>query len=159
VADRAGLLVIGIGNPARGDDGAGPLSARLLEARACPGIEVRVLRSPDPAALLALWTWRSHVTLVDAMVTGAPPGTIRRWTLDDADFPAEDRGTSTHGLGIAQAVALGRALERLPRHLELFGIEAGCVDHDRDVSAPVRAAAARVVALIALGAGAESADA
>jgi hydrogenase maturation protease len=46
----------------------------------------------------------------------------------------------THAFGLAAAVELSRALNRLPRRLVLVGIEAGGLEHGEPLSAPVSAA-------------------
>ena len=61
--------------------------------------------------------------VVDAMVSGAPPGTVRRFDALREALPAPRAGASTHGLGLAEAVGLARALDRLPARLVLVGIE------------------------------------
>ena len=53
-------LVIGIGNPDRGDDAAGVLVSRALTT-------VRTKELPDCTALLDVWANESHVIVVDAM--------------------------------------------------------------------------------------------
>lgn len=59
------VLVIGYGNPLRGDDAAGPVLADRLAALALPGVEVRVTHqlTPELAADLA---GRDAVLFLDA---------------------------------------------------------------------------------------------
>ncbi|MFO8151172.1 MAG: hydrogenase maturation protease [Trueperaceae bacterium] len=132
-------LVVGVGNDDRGDDGLGPLAARLLaetlappraEGRAeaggdhagpPPGVQV-IPWTGDPLGLLDRWDGVDRLVLIDAVVSGAAPGTTRRYG-PDAPF-ARTAEASTHGLGIAEALALGRALGRLPGRIEVWGIEA-----------------------------------
>ena len=71
-AGNGGALVVGIGNPLRGDDGVGPAVAALLRARAHPGVQVAEVHA-DPIALLDLWAGRRRVVLVDACAP-APAG-------------------------------------------------------------------------------------
>lgn len=111
-------LVIGIGNPDRADDGVGWQVARTLE-----GVTDTALSHGDPAHLLDLWEGRDAVILVDAVVTGGRPGSLTVLDLTDHDPPA-GVGSSTHDLGPGMAVALGRALGRLPHTLLLVGVEA-----------------------------------
>lgn len=129
-------LVVGVGNDDRGDDGLGPLAARLLAATLAsrraegrareradppPGLEV-VPWTGDPLGLLDRWAGFDRLVLIDAVVSGAAPGAIRRFG-PDAPF-AHSAEASTHGLGLAEALALGRALGRLPSRIEVWGIEA-----------------------------------
>ena len=47
---------------------------------------------------------------------------------------------STHALGVAEAIELGRALGRLPRRLLVFGIEGGSFDAGAGLSPEVERA-------------------
>ena len=152
-------LVVGVGNDDRGDDGLGPLAARLL-ARALererppvpalppvpapaaavppPGVAV-VAWTGDPMGLLDVWSGYERLVLIDAVVSGAAPGTCRRFG-PDAPF-ARAPGASTHGLGLASALALARALGRVPEAIEVWGIEAA----QFEAGAPLTPEVARAV--------------
>jgi hydrogenase maturation protease len=115
-------LVIGVGNPDRGDDGVGPAVARALRTQVLPGVDV-VEVAGEPTSLLAAWEGADQVVLIDAMSTGAAPGTVLRHDAGTGPLPPRD-SCSTHGLGVEDAIALGRALGALPRSLVVFGVEA-----------------------------------
>jgi hydrogenase maturation protease len=107
--------VIGLGNAVRGDDAAG-----LLAARAVGGVELE----GDPSALLDLLDGAPAATLVDAVASGAAPGTVHRFDASAEPLPASLRSsTSTHAIGLADALELARALGRLPRRVIVYGIE------------------------------------
>jgi hydrogenase maturation protease len=63
------------------------------------------------------------VVLIDAVRSGAPPGTVHRIDLKETRPGFLKSYGSTHGLGIAEAVELARSLNRLPETLILYGIE------------------------------------
>lgn len=129
-------LVIGIGNAIRGDDAAGLQAAR--ELRPLVGRRVRVVESPGGVAeLLDLWEGQGQVFLIDALQSGGLPGSWRRLTVGDQPLPASLTATSTHGLSIASAVALGQALGRMPRSLVLYGIEASHFNAGAELSPAV----------------------
>jgi len=96
------------------------------------------------------------VIVVDATCSGAPPGTVRRFDAAREPLPAAPPGASTHGLGLAEAVGLARALGRLPARLVLVGIEGADFSPGTGltpaVAAGVAAAARRVREEIAAGA-------
>ena len=130
----ASPLVIGIGNAWRSDDAAGLVVARRLAALA-PALRVAE-REGEPVDLIDTWADQDEVILVDAVESGARPGTIHR--IDAAERGLADappRG-STHALSVAEAIDLGRVLGRLPRRLLVFGIEGrsfaagGCLSPD-----------------------------
>lgn len=140
-----GPLVIGLGSPDRGDDAVGPAVARSA-ARLVPGLEV--VEHEDPTSLLDLWAERDPVVVVDAVRSGATVGTLH-WLETGGTRPPLSRGAwargghgSTHAIGLAEMVELGRALGRLPDHLVVVGVEAEQFDHGSALSPRVAAAVA-----------------
>jgi hydrogenase maturation protease len=119
----APVLVIGIGNPDGGDDQAGLVVAGKLKAQAIR--HTRVVESTgDCLSLLEIWKDAKSVILVDAAQSGAEPGTLYR--LDGGAQPLPVglvRHSSTHSLGVAEAVALAKSLNQLPQKMVIFGIE------------------------------------
>lgn len=109
--------VICLGNAFRGDDGAGPEAARRLRAQGIPA----VMHTPD--SLLSGWGDDQDVVLIDSVRSGAPPGTVHRIDARRGPLPPEMTVGSTHLLGLADVVELARVTNRLPRALEIIGIE------------------------------------
>ena len=137
-------LVVGLGNPDRGDDAVGHTVARRVAALRLPGIQV--VEREDPTSLIELWGDRDLAVVVDAVSSNGVPGTlvilesgIGGAPLTDDAWTRTGRG-GTHAFGLAAAVELSRALHRLPRRLVLIGIEAGGLEHGEPLSAPVSAA-------------------
>jgi hydrogenase maturation protease len=124
-ATEPALLVVGVGNPLRGDDGVGLEVARRVRSRARgDGFEVRELTG-DPTELLDVWLGLEAVVVVDTMRSGARPGAIRRLDASDGPLPAQQRNgpTSTHAAGLAETIELARALGRLPARLIVYAVE------------------------------------
>ena len=126
-------LVIGLGAPDRGDDAVGAAVARAVADR-LPG--VAVVDHEDPTGLLDVWAGHDPVVVVDAVRSGAPPGTVHRL----ATPPPGSGPGGTHAIGLAEMVEIGRALGRLPDRLVVVGVEAGGFDHGAPLSAAVAAA-------------------
>ena len=141
--------VIGIGNPDRGDDGAGPALLRRLRGRVGEDIEL-IAHAGEAAALIDLLQDATRAYLIDACRSGRPPGTLRRIDAHACSLPRDGRESSTHGLGVAQALELARALTLLPRRCVVYCIEGGSYALGAPLSAPVLAAidtlAARLLA-------------
>jgi hydrogenase maturation protease len=153
----ADVVVVGIGNRLRGDDGAGPEIADRLRGRVGGGVIV-VEHDGDPAGLLDLLSRARVAVLVDAACTGAAPGTCTHVDASTDPVPAAVGVASTHGVGLAEAVELGRALGRLPAALDVVCVEGesyGIGDGlSRAVAAAVDPAADAVLAVLkALTAG------
>ena len=133
---RAVPLVIGLGNDERSDDRSGLEVARALKPRRHGRARVEECTSGG-IALLELWRDADRVLVIDAVRSGAPPGTVHRIEPGDGFLPGMRPATSTHGLSLAEAVALGRGLGCLPRHLVIYGIEADTLAVGGGLSAPV----------------------
>ena len=146
------VVVAVVGNRLRGDDAAGPLVADALRAAGHP---IRIVEADtDPLAVLDAFGPDDTVFLVDAVLSGAPPGTIHEFAPHDGALPPERPGGSTHGFGLAAVVALARVLGRLPRTLVILGIEGAGFDLGTEPHPAVRRAAATVADRIAAAAGA-----
>jgi hydrogenase maturation protease len=146
---RTPVLVIGLGNELRGDDGAGIVIARRLRERAFnTGIEAREMGG-DPAALLDAWQDREAVVVVDAMRSAAIPGTIWRLDASLAPLPTKLRGcASTHAVGLSEAVELARALEQLPPRIVVYAVEGRTFDAGAGLSAEIQAILPRLAQMV-----------
>ncbi|MCB0122036.1 MAG: hydrogenase maturation protease [Caldilineaceae bacterium] len=120
--EERGILIIGIGNPHRQDDGVGIAVARALAACALPATVVVEQAMAGPA-LLELWQGFATVIAIDALAGGVSPG---RWHVMDAHtepFPHRAAVDSSHGFGLAETIELARVLTLLPPALTLYGVE------------------------------------
>ena len=133
-------LVIGVGNAYRGDDAVGLVVAQALHSADLPGTMVRE-ESGEATALMDAWAEAETVILVDAVCSGAPPGTLHRFEAHAQPLPARFHHTSTHAFSVAEAIELARALGRLPRRLIVYGVEG----QDFTAGAGLSPAVARVV--------------
>ena len=137
-------MVIGVGNVWRGDDAAGLEVVRRLR-RLAPPPEVTVIEQEgEPASLLDAWQGADRVLVVDGVSSGSPPGKIHRFEAGEGPLPAQFFRSSTHLLGLAEAVELARELDRLPGSLAVYGIEAKCFDPGEELSPAVRSAVERL---------------
>jgi hydrogenase maturation protease len=115
-------LIIGIGNEYRCDDAAGLIVARRLKERLAESVNV-LEQSGDGAALMGAWQGAKTVIIIDAVTSGAAPGTIHRFDANTRPIPKGDFRYSTHAFGVAEAIELSRALGEFPRSLGGYGIE------------------------------------
>jgi hydrogenase maturation protease len=130
-------MVIGVGNDYRSDDAAGLVVARRLRARGVEALE----QEGEPVGLLEAFADRDTVVLVDAVRSGAEPGTVHRVDVSDGPLPARLRSSSsTHAVGVGEAIELARALDRLPPRVLVFGVEGARFEAGTKLSAAVDAA-------------------
>lgn len=117
------VLVIGVGNIFRGDDGVGPAVAARLWELALPGVTV-LEQSGEGTSLMAAWENAAYVIIVDAVQSGAESGAIHRLDVTNKPIPAQfSSHFSGHAFGVAGAVELARLLGKMPKRLIVYGIE------------------------------------
>jgi hydrogenase maturation protease len=138
-------MVIGIGNPDRGDDGAGRAVTQHLRGVLPADVEI-VAHDGETAGLVALLDGIAAAFLVDACASGAPAGTVRRYDVTQGPLPAASFGLSSHGLGLAEAIELARALGCLPPCCVVYAIEGESFAIGTPLSLPVATAVGDVVA-------------
>jgi hydrogenase maturation protease len=140
---KPAVLLIGVGNPLRGDDGAGPMLVRQLQDRLPASVEVLELDG-EGTRLMAAWEGADTVILVDATRSGAEPGTVYRFDAAETAVPADLFHYSSHLIGVAEAVELARSLGRLPQRVLIYGIEGAHFGFGTALSPAVAAAVADV---------------
>lgn len=143
-AAHSAVLVIGLGNPLRGDDSVGRIVAARVKRRKQPFLKV-VECSGDGIELMELWSEASTVIVVDAVASGDETGTVHRFDASQQALPVRFSRGSTHDFGLGEAVELARALNQLPRRLIVFGIEGKQFDLGSALSAAVKKIVPHVV--------------
>lgn len=140
VAPAASVLVLGLGNPLMGDDGAGLL---LLDAlrRAFPADERVIFEDGGTLGmtLLPLIEDARAVLLLDATHTGEAPGSIvvRRQEELPGFF---SHILSPHQIGLREVLGAAQLCGTLPEQLVLVGIEADRVAFGQEPGEAVRKA-------------------
>lgn len=136
---RHPTVIIGIGNPARRDDGIGSLVVEACRAVPWPDCDVVELDG-EATRLLDAWQDRDLAIVVDAICTGDAAGTVHDLSIDQLDrVHTPPMATSSHFAGLAEALALGRRLGRLPASLRVLGIEPADVSYGFGLSSAVAA--------------------
>jgi len=139
-------VVIGIGNPFRRDDGIGPEVAARIQEQRLPGVRV-VIADGEAAGLLEAWEGAHLAVVVDAIQrVPASPGSIHRLTASQLETGCTV--ASSHGLGVPDAIRLGRALERLPRQVVILAVEGADTGPGTGLSDEVAAAVPHAVAAV-----------
>jgi hydrogenase maturation protease len=135
-------VVIGVGNPVRGDDAVGTEVVRRL-----PSSIGAVPSSGDPSGIIAEMADAEEAIIVDAIRSGRPAGTVivtdvRRHPIAVTKVP------STHGMGLADALELARILGTLPRRVWLVGVEVGSLSVGAALTPEAEAGIGRAVAAV-----------
>ena len=137
------VVVIGVGNDFRRDDGAGPAVVARLRDLVPPGIRL-VVTDGEPTRLIEAWTGAALAVVVDAVRAEPPhPGQVHRFVVDGT-APRTGQPASSHGLGFDDAIRLAAALDRMPARLIVHAIEAADLTQGPGLTAPVAAAVGAV---------------
>jgi hydrogenase maturation protease len=138
------VLLIGIGNEYRSDDGIGLVVARKIRERLLLSVTVKE-ESGEGAALMEAWQGYESVILMDAVSTGAKPGTIFAIDAGKNKVPAKFFHYSTHAFSVAEAIELARAMSTLPPRFFVYGIEGANFSAGVGISHVVQESAKHVV--------------
>jgi hydrogenase maturation protease len=133
------LMVIGIGNPDRGDDGIGAAVVEAIRAHLPQDVEVK-LRTGDMLALVEDWAGMDAVICIDAAASLGAPGRVHRIDARAESILPEPGLASSHAFGLAEAIGLSRALGTMPDTLIVVAVEGDRFDTGAPVSATVASA-------------------
>lgn len=137
------VLVIGIGNAFRCDDGAGIAVAQAVRLQNLPHVTV-IEQSGEGGSLIESWKDADIVFLCDAVSSGSSPGTMYQFDAIKETIPGGFFSYSTHQFSLAEAIAMARIINQLPRDLIVFGIEGESFQFGTTISAVVEKSVAEV---------------
>jgi hydrogenase maturation protease len=157
-------LVVGLGNPILGDDGAGwavvEAVERLLEkqAKEQPGLDFICL-SVGGLSLMEHLIGYDRAIIIDAInLQQDPAGTVYCFPLEELPSHAAGHMTSSHDTTLQNALEMGRTMgAHLPESIAVIGIESPNVyDFSDQLTPPIAVAipeAARLVWEVLFGRG------
>jgi len=138
-------LIVGLGNPLRGDDGVGVRVIQTLTSRPLPvGVEA-VEGGTQGLGLVSLMEGWRRLILVDAANVGQMPGGFVRFTPHEARLLGDDQRLSVHDVGLRDALLLAETLDLLPDEVIVYGVQPANLDWNNGLSAQVEAAIPELV--------------
>ena len=142
-ADRF-VLVAGVGNLLRSDDGVGVHAVRAMQAEPLPAGTYLFDGGTAAWATADAARHAARVIVIDAVEAGASPGTVH---VVEGERLAEIAPHLTlHSPGVVEALVMSGDAGALKR-LTVIGVEPASLDCGMDLSAPVQAALPEVVRL------------
>ena len=151
-------LVVGLGNPLRGDDGVGPRVVEALDRRGVPpGVTLLDAGTGGLGLLNALEGW-DRVVVVDAAEVGGKPGDFVRFTPDEARLTGTPEHFTLHHAGLAEVLAIARALDRPLPPMVIFGVQPEVIDWRDGLSPSVEATLPELVEAILCEVGEDDAQ-
>ena len=143
------LTVIGVGGRGSGDDAVGlELVERLAGRLVLDGLSFLLRPDADPLTLAQdLLELTAPVLIVDCADMGLQPGESRCFPAESASLRIRTDSTSTHGLGVAEAIAIADALG-FDRPVTLFGVQPFDTSPDLRLSLPMETRLPRLLAAL-----------
>jgi hydrogenase maturation protease len=132
-------LVICLGNELVADDAVGYEVYERLRHPPLPA-DTQI----EYAAVGGLWLLdrltggEQLLILVDAVMLGAPIGTVHSLAWDELPLLPAGAVLSAHAIGLRETVQIGRVVcpERVPENIRFVGVEGRCFDRTREWMSP-----------------------
>ena len=116
------IVIIGIGNLLKQDDGIGVHAVRFLHGRMPDGVEL-VEGSTYAADLLPDLEGRRLAIIIDGLDAGEEPGAVFRFAPDEVDRKKLPPSISVHDFGIYELLVSARLLDQSPGEVVLIGVQ------------------------------------
>ena len=135
----ATAAALGVGNLALSDDGLGVHAVRRLRERYRLGPDVELIDGGTAGlALLPRLAEAGRALVVDAIDTGAEPGTLVR--LEACEWEeALARGGTAHSVGVGDLLVAARLSDAWPERLVLHGAQPASTAIGGELTAPLAA--------------------
>lgn len=144
MSDEKKILLIGVGNSFRSDDGVGGFIAGEVKAQKFLNVMCMEQRG-EGVDLIEQWKGFSTVILIDAVSCEGKPGTIFRFELPPNELPKNVFACSTHALNIADVIHLAKTLNQCPAKIIVYGIAGKNFEMGQKLSDEVQDAAFTVI--------------
>ncbi|MDZ7850496.1 MAG: hydrogenase maturation protease [Halodesulfurarchaeum sp.] len=144
------LAVVAVGNPIMGDDGVGAKVVEALEATAVGDRPDVTLANGGTTAFFALEAMSGckRAIVVDAISTGAEPGTVQTYRYVDGAFEDDIPEMTMHDFSFAEALRAGREAYDLPAEVLVFGVEPKRIEMSMELSEPIDRTVPTLVELV-----------
>lgn len=139
------ILVVGVGNSWRHDDGIGPHVINILNQQSFEAADL-LDGGIDGMALLDKLAPYDYAIVIDAVNMGADPGTINAFSAQEAKLITND-ALSTHGFGLAELITLMTELE-IKTQIKIIGVQPFDIEFGEGLSPEIEAQTDKIITLI-----------
>lgn len=148
--DATDMAVVAVGNPIMGDDGIGAQVVQTLEASTVSERSDVTLANGGTTAFFALEAMSGcdRAIVVDAIATGAEPGTIHTFRYVDGAFADDVPEMTMHDFSFAEALQAGREAYEIPAEVLIFGVEPKRIEMSMELTEPIEQTVPDLVDLI-----------
>ena len=130
------IIVLGLGNLLKSDDGIGIHAIQCLQQDARTPSSIRLVDGGTLGLELLQYAWNcSHLLVIDAVDMDASPGTMV--SLNSEDFGRLTGGATAHDLGFADLLAAMKLVGAEPPIVKLIGVQPETLKLGTELSQPV----------------------
>jgi hydrogenase maturation protease len=141
------IVILGVGNLLLSDEGVGVHMAHELMKMDLPP-EVSVVEGgTDGFRLLNVITGADRVIVIDAVRSGAAPGSVYRFEVNDVRSVPLGFMTSVHQVGILEVIELSELIGKTPR-ATVIGVEPKSLEMSMELSPEVKEKIPRIIELV-----------
>lgn len=116
------ILIIGVGNDFRSDDGVGLYIAREIRKKGLKDTTI-IEGISDGTSMIEAWKEISRAIVIDCVHSEGEPGAIYRFDALNENIPEKYfPSLSTHAFNITDTIALARSIDYLPNNLIIYGV-------------------------------------
>lgn len=145
--ERPDILVIGIGNILKRDDGLGIQAVRYLQGKVPDGVET-LEGSTYAADLLPSLEGRRAVIIIDGVEAGEEPGAVFRFAPEEVRRALPTPSLSIHDFGLYDLLEAARMLGQLPERVVIVAVQVKDLGTGMELSREVRDALPGVHGLV-----------
>jgi hydrogenase maturation protease len=137
--DATEIAIVAVGNPIMGDDGVGAQVLERLESSPVGDRPDVALANGGTTAFFALEAMSGcdRAIVVDAIATGAEPGTVHTFRYVDGAFADDVPEMTMHDFSFAEALQAGREAYQIPREVLIYGVEPKRIEMSMELSDPI----------------------
>jgi hydrogenase maturation protease len=140
------ILVIGVGNPFRHDDGIGSEIIKILQLENNSNF-VLIDGGTDSLALIDRLAEYKKAIIIDAVEMKKSPGAVKLFTPVEAKIKIKSDVLSTHGLGLAEMLKLIEQLN-IKTEIKIIGVQPKDISFGEGLSNEVKSQIPQILHLI-----------
>jgi hydrogenase maturation protease len=148
MGEPRGILILGVGNLLRKDDGVGVQAVQRLQALPLPGGVTVVDAGTAGVGLVDILEGYERAVIIDAADMGLQPGSVAKFRPEATQFRTPDFQLSMHSADVAGALELARALGRQLPELAVIGVQPRDTTWGTEMSVEVLAEMRHIVDLV-----------
>lgn len=143
---KSKILVVGVGNPLRRDDGIGSEIIKILQKESNPNFTL-IDVGTDSFLIFDQLSLYKKVIIIDAVSMGEDSGVVKLFTPKEAKLKIKNDALSTHGFGLVQILKLVEKFD-ITTVIKVIGIQPQNISFGEGLSDVVKKNVPQILDLI-----------